>query len=185
MLLSILVLVGSNFAIYYWQQQDSKKQATDFKNQITELQEKNEKFQKDIEGLKKSSSDSEQKRLTVSPSAADLENIKAAISSKNYAALEGYIAATATIILAASEGLGPRTRTEAIADMNYLSGGTDPWNFALPAATITAWSGGDYATYISSAVLVGKSANGYVVALKFNTSGDITDVFMTNSADLL
>lgn len=184
-LLALFVLIGSNFAVYYRQQQEAKKQATDYQNQIKDLEAKNAQLQKELEDSKKTSQASQQKDLTVSPTAEDLENIEAAITSKNYAALEGYMADTVTVILAASEGIGPRTPAQAIADMNYLSGGTNPWNFALPAATITAWESGDYATYIKSAVLVGKSANDYVVALKFNTSGEITDVFMTNSADLL
>lgn len=161
------------------------------KSQQKTDREKLEKLEKEknalADKLKKATEESSTKSgdTATTPSTSDLENIQAAISSRNYAALEGYMADSVNVIIAASEGIGDRTPTQAVADMVYLNNGTDPWNFSLPAATVTAWACGDYASYISVDGLVGKSANNYVVAFMFDDAGKISDVFMAASADLL
>lgn len=161
------------------------------KSQQKTDQEKLVKLEKDkselASKLKKATESSSTKSddTGTTPSASDLENIQAAISSRNYAVLEGLMADSVNVIIAASEGIGERTPTQAIADMAYLNNGTDPWNFSLPAATVTAWASGDYANYISADGLIGKSANNYVVAFMFDDAGKISDVFMAVNSDLL
>lgn len=121
----------------------------------------------------------------VAPSAAELENIEASITSGNTAALEGYMAASVNVILAASEAYGPQTPAQAVSDVDYVSDGSDPWNFALPAATLAQYQTGDYKQYFPVSALVGKSANGYVVSFQFDNAGKIDGIFMTNNADIL
>src|SRR3989304_1837308 len=81
------------------------------------------------------------------PSQEELDNIEAAVKSGNYAALEQYMASKVTIIIAASEGLGERTVTQAIEDLKYINSGTDPWDCDLPADTIDKYQTGDYKQY--------------------------------------
>lgn len=118
-------------------------------------------------------------------SAAFKENIQAAIESHNYAALAPSMAATVSVIIAASEGVGDRTPDQAVTDMAYLNGGAAPWNFALPAATIAAWEAGFYTNYFDANTVVGKAADGMVVAIDFNDCGKINKVFMVAHEDLL
>lgn len=118
-------------------------------------------------------------KTTTAPTAEALENIKASITSENTAALEGYMAASVNVILAATEAYGPRTPTEAVGDVDYVKDGTD-WDFALPAATLDAYQAGDYKQYFPETALVGKSAEGHVISFQFNDSGKISGIFMSN-----
>ena len=113
------------------------------------------------------------------------ENISAAVSSHNYAALEGYMADSVNVVIAASEYGGSVTKTQAVSDMAYLTSGTDPWNFAIPAATLTTWRAHFYTTYFSSTSYAGESANHKVVSFDFNCSGKIDQVFMVADSSLL
>lgn len=122
-----------------------------------------------------------------SPTVSDTfkANIRAAVESHNYAALEPSMNATVRVILAASEGVGDRTPAQAVADMAYLNQGTTPWNFSLPAATITAWEAGFYTDYFDDNTYVGRATNGMVVVFDFDTCGKINEVFMVAHEELL
>lgn len=121
---------------------------------------------------------------SATPSPAAAANIQAAIESGNTAALESYFAPTVRVILAASGGIGNRTRSEAIGDLAYLFP-AESWDFALPEATLKAWASGDYAQYFPTGVLVAKSNGGKVVAFTFSDEKTVTGIFMSASADLL
>jgi hypothetical protein len=113
------------------------------------------------------------------------ENIAAAISSKNTAALEGYMASSVNVVVAASEKSGFETPTQAVQDLSYLNAATDPWNFDLSASTMNTWIGGSYKSYISGTSFAGLAANKYVVSFDFNSCNKINLVFMSVSSDLL
>jgi hypothetical protein len=113
------------------------------------------------------------------------ENTAAAIESQNTAALEGYMADSVTVVVAASEKGGSETSLQAVKDLDYLNSGTSPWDFNLPIAALTAYKSGDYKRYFGSNTIVGKSANGYVVAFGVNNSGKIDTVFMAANSSLL
>ncbi len=118
---------------------------------------------------------------TTAPTAEELDNIKASITSENTAALEGYMAASVNVIIAASEAYGPQTPVQAVKDVDYVKDG-DTWDFALPAATLAAYQAGDYKQYFPTTALVGKSSNGYVISFQFDSAGKINGIFMTNNA---
>lgn len=181
-LLVLVLLLGVGAGVYYWQQQTVNEQS----DKITTVEAQNAKLKKQVKDLKGELSDAEKSaEESDGPSDDDLANIQAAISTQNYAALEGYMADTVTVILAASEGLGERTPVQAVADLAYLNDADTPWNFALDSATLSEWSSGDYNSYFPEDALVGRSANGYVVSFQFNDAGDITDIFFTGSDELL
>ena len=119
-------------------------------------------------------------------SASLKENTAAAISSGNTAALEGYMASSVNVVIAGSEKSGAETAAQAVSDLSYLNAGTAPWNFSVPAATLTTWQNGSYKQYFgANTTIVGESANSYVVSFGVNTSGKIDTVFMSASADQL
>lgn len=178
-LVLLLVIAGAAYAGYYYRDQQAKDQQKVDQATITALEAKNAKLTKDLAAAKVTNA------VATAPSAEDLANIQAAIESGNTAALEQMMANPVTVILAASEGLGERTPTQAVADLAYLDGGTDPWNFALAAATLSGYQTGGYAKYFPKTALVGKSANNYVVSFSFDNDGNISTIFMANSADLL
>lgn len=108
--------------------------------------------------------------------------IRTAVDTHNYAPLEAHMTNPVTVILAASEGLGPRTPAQAVSDAAYLNTGASPWDFNLPAATLTALDTGPYDSYFDSNTYVGKSTDDVVGAFDFDNCGKITKIFM--SADL-
>lgn len=113
------------------------------------------------------------------------ENIAAAIQSQNTAALEGYMADSVTVVIAASEKGGAETAAQAVSDLDYLKNGTSPWNFALAPDVLTNYGNGFYKQYFGDRTVVGKSDNDYVVSFHVNDSGKIDTVFMSINADLL
>ena len=186
--LAVILLVMAVFGGYGWRNNSAEDQNQGYQDQISQLQQKIVKLQKDLSG---SSSQTNKNKAstnvadTTKPSAAALENIEASITSGNTAALEGYMAATVRVIIAASEGVGDRTPAQAVSDIKYLNSGTDPWDFSLPAATIDGYQAGDYKSYFPNGALIGKSANNYVVSFTFDSAGKISGVFMVADADLL
>jgi hypothetical protein len=122
---------------------------------------------------------------TAQASASLKENIAAAISSRNTAALEGYMASSVKVVFAASEKGGLETPTLAVADLDYLSSATAPWNFSLSAGVLNVWKAGSYAQYFSATSYAGESANKYVVSFDFNSCGKINQEFVSGSSDLL
>lgn len=185
----ILSIVGLS-AVIWWQNDQSNKQKSKDAATIQQLQ-------ADINGLKKQAAASPTPSLaptpsalptatSVKPSASALENIKAAFVSKNTAALEGYMAPSVYVVYAASEFAGNKTPTEAVKAMDYVnSGAVAPWNFNLDAATLASYKKGFYGKYFNDTTLVGRSSNGYVVAVNFDSSGKINGIFVSASDSLL
>jgi hypothetical protein len=179
--LLIAVLAGGGAAAYWMRDQQAKKDTKSKDSEITSLKSQlHDAEMADEATAGAGSTHSDQK------TADDVnENIAASISSGNTAALEGYMAAKVRVIIAASEGVGDRTPTQAISDLKYLDDATDPWNFDLPAATLNAYSTGEYAQYFPLGAVVGKSADDMVVSFTFDALGDINGIFMAVKAELL
>lgn len=183
LLAAALLALGAGAGWYYRDNKASdelsKKDA-----QISTLEADKTKLSKDLEDAQKASGTSTSTETGVAPSAATLDNIKASITSGNTAALEGYMASSVNVILAASEAYGPQTITQAISDLSYVSAGTN-WDWNLPATTLAAYRAGAYKQYFPTTALVGKSSNKYVISFQFNASSKISGIFMTNNASLL
>lgn len=186
-LTAIVLLIAGAAGGYMYRDKIAKDQAEKSQAEITSLQAKVTKLEKDVIDAQKSTSttSSSSTAQSKSPSASVLENIQASITSGNTAALEGYMASSVKVILAASEGVGDRTPTQAIGDLKYLDSATAPWDFALPAATITKYQAGDYKQYFPTTALVGKSANNYVISFQFDSNAKISGIFMAANASLL
>ena len=118
------------------------------------------------------------------------ENIRDAINSDNTAALEGYMADSLLVVIAASEFGETRTPTQAISDLNYIQDSTD-WDFALPSATIMSYLTGSYGSgspgtnYFNATTYFGVASDNKLVAFNFDDCAKINQVFMSASADLL
>lgn len=124
----------------------------------------------------------------IAPTATVIESIKASITSGNTAALEGYMAASVNVILAASEGIGPSTPSAAVASIsNFITSDNTSWDydFSLPAATLNSYGQGSYSQYFPSIAVVGKAPNNKVISFSFDCNAKISTVFMSASDDLL
>jgi cytoskeletal protein RodZ len=180
MALLVLVLALSAGA-YYWRDRTAKQQQKKQEAEISQLKEKVNQ----LEQSEQTEAEPKDEAKTNASASAVNENIADAIKSGNTAALEGYMAKSVKVIIAASEGVGDRTPTQAISDLKYLDNATDPWDFDLSADTLNKYASGDYAQYFPASAVVGKSADGKVVSFTFDSSGKITGIFMAASGELL
>lgn len=180
-LLMILLVAGAAFGGWWYRDQEARKQLSAKDAEIATLQEDLAAVQGALEAAETTTEEDS----ATGPSEETLDNIQAAVSSKNYAALEGYMGEEVTVIKAATECCGALSVAEALAEMAYLESATTPWDFELSSETLAGFADGDYADYFPEDALVGKSANGYVVAFTFNDAGEISGVFMIVNADLL
>lgn len=171
----ILALLAGGFA-YWWRNDQAEQQKKTDAAKITQL-ESQIKALMGVSTIETSES--------TGPSDEDKENIIASITSGNTAALEGYMAASVHVVIAASEGVFDHTPTEAIADLNYISSAIEPWDFEHDEATLTDYASGDYKDYFHDNSVVGVSADLMVVVFNFDSNGDISEIFMAVSADLL
>jgi len=118
---------------------------------------------------------------STAPVASIIENIKSSITSGNTAALEGYMASSVNVILAASEGIGPSTPASAVSSIsNFITSNNTSWdyNFSLPVATINSYQSGGYKQYFPDNAIVGKATNSKVISFSFDCDGKINTVFL-------
>jgi hypothetical protein len=184
-----LVILAIIFGGYYWCSTQQKNQEKQKNDQIAKLEAEKAQLTKDLEAeiAKHSTHDGQtDQSACTAPTASTIQNIKDSITSGNTSALEGYMAPKVTVILAASEGLGERTSTQAVADItNFVGAPSEGWDFSLPSATITTFKGGFYKQYFPEGVVVGKSADNKIIAFSFDCQGKIKTVFMATDASQL
>lgn len=187
-----LALIGASAGVTYWLRDNIAKEAE--KKQASEIA--TLKSQKTSLEQQLASEKSKNSGGTIAPTSCTavfptesvLDNIKASITSGNTAALEGYMATSVNTILAASEGIGAVSPTQAVAGItDFISSDTTTWayNFSLPTATLNSYAAGDYAQYFPSIALVGKNSDGKVISFSFDCNGKISTVFMSSSENLL
>ncbi len=107
-----------------------------------------------------------------------IENIKAALTTKNTAALEGYMTDNVFVVLESTECCGQMTRTDAVKQLDYLKDATAPWNFDQSNETIKKLKATDPTDYGPESTIVGIAANEYVAAFKVNAENKITGITM-------
>jgi len=187
-----LVLIGAAAgASYWWRDKTAKeleqKQTTD----ISSLHKTVTNLEKQLASEKAKNTKTVVSTVQTtctpqSPDASVVSNIKASITSGNTAALEGYMASSVNVIIAASEGIGPSTPTQAVSSItNFISDATSPWNFGLSASILSSYGDGSYSQYFPSIAVVGKSANAKVISFSFDCNGKIDIVFLAASEKLL
>lgn len=111
----------------------------------------------------------------VNPSAT-IENIKASVESRNYAALEGYMTSKVSVILYASECCGLISKQEAVSQMSYLNNGKAPWDFSYPNPIEKKLEDADPANFKGN--IIGTASNGTTVSFHLNDKFLVDRVFM-------
>ncbi len=188
--LFLLVLLVGFAGGYLWRdhkaKQDQKTQAVHTAALNSDIANLNAKLKKAAADAKAKAAAANTTPTAVRPTAAAISNIKASITSGNTAALEGYMAASVHVVIAASEGVFDHSPSAAVEDItSYLKNATDPWNFDVPAATLASWQAGAYASYFPATAVAGEATNHYVISFTFDTTGKISGVFMAANSDLL
>src|SRR5882724_381776 len=173
----IILLAIIGYLIWMWVSLSS--QNTTLTNDKKQAQSKVDDLTKQLADAKKSSTSSQIAPATTcsdTASASLKENIHDAISSKNTAALQGYMASSVTVVIAASEKGGAESAALAVADLDYLSSATSPWDFNQSASTLASWKAHFYSQYFSATAYVGKAASDQVVSFDFDCNGKIDQI---------
>ena len=111
------------------------------------------------------------------------ENIQAAVQSKNYAALEGYMANEVSVILYATECCGILSPQKATEQMSYLNNGTPPWDFSSNSSIGQKLIIADPSNF--SGRIIGIASNGMVVAFNLNAQNKIDKIFISADYKLI
>lgn len=186
-IVTIILIIGVAGAVIYYQRTKSEERLTEKSDKIVELEEKI----KNLEQSKLQTRDNPtngngaDKSVCQIPDSGKIENIIASITSKNTAALEGYMTNPVSVILAASEGMGNRTPAQAISDISGFISDTGSWDFNLPQSTIDAYRAGFYTRYFPENSVIGKSNNDKVISFSFDCNGTVSTVFLSSGYDLL
>lgn len=118
----------------------------------------------------------------VNPSAT-IESIKAAVESKNYAALEGYMAPSVSVVLYASECCGLLSGTKATQQLSYLTSGTSPWEFPITGPLINQLEVADPGNFKNAVIAI--ASNRYTAAFRLNNKFLIENIIMVADYKLL
>jgi hypothetical protein len=185
----LILMIGSTAGAYFWrdnQAAESEKQQT---NNIASYQKTIATLEKQIADTTSGVPDNSPTPCAeIAPDATTVENIQLSITSGNTAALEGYMASSVNVILAASEAYGAQTPTQAISDISqFISDDINSWdyNFTLPAATLNTYKASGYAQYFATTSIVGKATNEKVISFSFDCLGKIDTVFLSSDENLL
>lgn len=118
----------------------------------------------------------------VNPSAT-IESIRASVESKNYAALEGYMAPSVSVTLYANECCGSLSKTKAVQQLSYLTGGTSPWEFPLTGPLINQLEVAAPTNFKDAVIAI--ASNRYTAAFRLNNKFLIENIFMVADYKLL
>jgi len=190
----ILILGGVSAAgAYWWRDKTANEAKTEQSASIASLEATKLSLEEQLATEKAKTADTtviadETTCIARSPNTETLANIKASITSGNTAALEGYMAASVNVILAATEGIGPSTPASAVSSIsNFISDDITAWDydFALPATTIDAYGSEGYEQYFLADSVVGRATNKKVISFSFDCNAKISTVFMAADEGLL
>ncbi|OGH37696.1 MAG: hypothetical protein A3B44_00310 [Candidatus Levybacteria bacterium RIFCSPLOWO2_01_FULL_38_21] len=112
------------------------------------------------------------------------ENIIAAVSSKNYAALEGYMSDTVSVILYASECCGQISKAKATGQMSYLNSSSGTWDFSENNSTRAKLIQNNPQNF-SSDMIIGISSDKYAVGFKLNSQNEIEKIILVSNYSLI
>jgi len=172
--------------MWYYQQlkvDELNNQKDEVTKQLQESRDSQKKTEEELASAQKELASSSTTVTVVPPLLK--QNVEAAVSSGNYAAIDGYLADKVSYAIAASSGQGTLTKTQAIKQLEYLNSGTAPWNFNIATATLTKYKSGAYSTYLNDDVIFGVSGNKYFVSFRLDSNNKIDQFFISSSTDLL
>lgn len=193
-LLIVILLGAAAGGSYWWRDKTAKAAEKQQAANITSLQQTTASLKKQLAAAEKAkntkttSAANQTACASQSPDEATISNIEDSITSGNTAGLEGYMAPSVNVIIAASEGLGAKTPTQAITSItNFISPDTSSWNydFSLPASTLSSYGMGSYSQYFPDTAVVGKASNSQVISFSFDCNAKISTVFMAANESLL
>lgn len=198
---SVIVLTaGTAAGVYFWREKVADDAAAKLNDQIASLQKTVKTLNSQVSGSTNSSgttttttsSGTTTTGTTTTATTSTISdtaktNITLAVSTLNTQPLEGYMADSVNVILAATEAYGPQTASQATADVTTFLGTSNSitWDFDLSEATLNStYRTSGYSQYFPVGALVGKSSDNKVISFIFNSSSKISTIFMASAADM-
>jgi len=184
-LITVALVIATAVLTYWLTDMSNNDIETRLNNEIKQLKSDNDSLDKELQDKSDSAAVIKQSSDTKTPDEDDLGNIKAAISIGNTEPLQGYMAQTVNVILAASEGIGDRTPVQATLDITDFIDGAGTWDFNLSASTLNSYGKSFYGQYFPNNAVVGKSSKGKIISISFDKDAKINQVFFATVEDVL
>ncbi|MBA3679119.1 hypothetical protein H0W80_02925 [Candidatus Saccharibacteria bacterium] len=115
-------------------------------------------------------------------------NAYLASGGTNQAALQSALAnrlSPSVIFAIAGSSATQQTVAQAIASLNYIKGANGTWNWNLTPEQLTPYQTGQYAQYFGDNSIIGQSSNGYIVSLTVDATGNVTNIFVSSSIEVV
>ena len=182
--LIVLLMVTSAGGAYWIRGQSDGMVEKAQADAIKELQSNKASLQKQLTAANKLAATTTPVAVTTcspkTPSATVVENIEASITSKNTAALGGYMAATVQDVYAAADAIPAKSAADSVTDITSFVADqiTGDWSFPVPASSLATYQAGSYKQYFPSTAIVGGSTRHRVISFNFDCNSKISTVFM-------
>jgi hypothetical protein len=174
-ILAVLVLVISNTATYFITSALINKKLVEVQRKADDLTRK----LSENDPSNPSSQNSKNPGSVSSNVSADTKTkVQESVNGSNYQNLASLLGESVNVIVAGS-GSSLQSAQQAIESLNYLNGSSGAWNWNLTPEQLAQYQQGNNAQYFGSNAVVGQSANGYVVSIVVNESGQVTTIFMS------
>ena len=174
-ILAVLVLVISNTATYFITSALINKKLVEVQHKADDLARK----LTENDPSNPSSQNSKNPGSVSSNVSADTKTkVQESVNGSNYQNLASLLGESVNVIVAGS-GSSLQSAQQAIESLNYLNGSSGAWNWNLTPEQLAQYQQGNNAQYFGSNAVVGQSANGYVVSIVVNESGQVTTIFMS------
>ena len=174
-ILAVSVLIISNVATYFVTSMLANKK-------LVEVQSKADDLQKKLSESDPSNPNSQNSKnpgsVSSSVSSDTKDKVQKSVNGNNYQDLSSILGESVTVITAGT-GSSQQSIQQAIQSLNYLNGSSGGWNWNLTPEQLAQYQQGSNAQYFGSNAVVGQSANGYVVSIIVNDSGQVTTIFMS------
>jgi hypothetical protein len=173
-----LFLMGASaYGAFYWRDSIANEVAQTKQDEVDILQSRIAAFMRGHDAVCEA----------IQPDSSAIENIIASIETANTQPLEGYMAENVNVILAATEAYGDQDSTQAVLSITDFIGdsSTITWDFSLPDSTLETYSSSEYGGMFKTISVVGKSSDDKVISFSFDCDGNIDQVFMSDSEEII
>ena len=186
-MIALLVLVGLVLLVVFF-----AYQFMTVSSQNSQLKTANAALQKKVDDLSKqsnaqtgttsnanSSSFAAKTCTAANPTQSEQDDLVSAVENQNYALVKKYMADKVYVVIAGQDKGGQETQDQAVTDLKFLNPAGNPWNFDISGDTLGIWRSNSLKAYFAPPLVVGASADNWVVSFQFDSCAKVGTIFMT------
>lgn len=195
MIIVVLALMAGSAAVAYWWRDT---QANEFQktqaDAAKELQKQVADLTADLDGSTDYIADNgdtstfgdDRECLPVAPAQSAIDNIKGVITTANTEPLQGYVSDSASVVTVDAGSASSSPSNGAMSSVtSFLESSSRVWDFNLSDLLVDSYKAGEFGQYFDDAMIIGKSADGEVIAITFDCNSKINDILVsTNEAGI-